>query len=56
MKEQFQVRVLGGEDVASMRHALHVRQGLRRAIALYTRLGVREEVPHFDIAPAPAPR
>lgn len=31
-------------------------QGDDAAIALYTRLGTREDVLHFDIAPRPRPR
>jgi hypothetical protein len=47
-------RVLGAADIAEFRSLLAVfgsAFGDDAAIALYTRLGTREDVMHFDIVP-----
>lgn len=47
---------LGGGDICRFRAALDLfGDGDDPAVALYTKLGVREDVMHFDIAPSGAP-
>jgi hypothetical protein len=62
MKKTFDVRVLDAGEFEQARSELAAARGIyvifvqadhgdEPAIALYTKLGVREDVLHFDIAP-----
>ena len=59
MEPSVEVRVLARADAASLRAMLAVFATAfddvetYAAIALYGKLGVREDVLHFDIAPSP---